>query len=89
MYYVYVCVLQPDGSCLFQHLLGSHNRNGTLQFWVSYKRGDFANALFPLQHDHSVSWFTRSHHVDGKIQLGDEGDPDCVFLTVVRSLLTD
>ncbi|XP_076438284.1 sortilin-related receptor-like [Babylonia areolata] len=36
-----------------QHLFGSRERNGTLQFWVSYKRQDFVNAQFPIQHGHS------------------------------------
>ncbi|KAG0423906.1 hypothetical protein HPB47_000344, partial [Ixodes persulcatus] len=34
-------------------LLGS--RNGTLQLWVSYQRGDFRRALFPNRLDHMVS----------------------------------
>lgn len=36
-----------------QHLLGSRNPEGTLQFWVSYRRQDFVNAQFPMQHNHT------------------------------------
>ncbi|KAK7105788.1 sortilin-related receptor-like isoform X2 [Littorina saxatilis] len=36
-----------------QRLFGSRDANGTLQFYVSYKRQDFVNAQFPVQHGHT------------------------------------